>query len=251
MKKIIFLGLFFISIGCAAQQNGIFYVTAKSGLSLREGKNLNAKLLVKIPYGTKISVNYPDEIEEITIDGMDAAWAKTTYGGKSGYVVNAYLIPWPPPKATAKTMKQYLPQVSPPIGAPVIVKNGSIEFLEAGGSNMKKQFFKNGAEYHEEIFYEAGNDIYFLPGFTLQQGFVLLRLIPEFEDVFGETDSFPSVDKTIKRGEEDYSIQVIRQGGNPDGLIEKIKVEYADGAYYTFEMFLLGGQLVISFGGGV
>lgn len=247
--------MLFISLGCAAQLNGTFYVAAKGGLSLREGKDLNSKALVKIPYGAKITVNYPDEIVNITLEGIEAAWAKTTYGGKAGYVANAYLIPWPPPKATVKNMKEYLAQVSPATGAPFVVKNGSIEFLEAGGSNMKKQFYKNGAEYHEEIFYESGNNIYFLPGFTLQQGFILLRLIPEFRGVFGETDSFPTEDKTIKRGEEgageDYVIKVERAGGNPDGWLEKIKIEYADGAYYTFEMFQLGGQLIISFGGGV
>ena len=33
--------------------------------------------------------------------------------------------------------------------------------------------------------------------------------------------------------------------------IKRIVIEFADGAIYTFEMFQLGNQLVISFGGGV
>ena len=249
MRKFFLLAFLVFSMDCLAQISGTLYVAAKSGLSLREKKDVNSKVLAQIPYGTKISINYPDEIVNITSDGIIGAWAKTSFNGKSGYIVNTFLIPWPPPKATVKTMKQYLPQVSPAAGAPVIVKAGSIESLEDGGSNTKKQLYKNGAEYHEETFYEAGNDIYFLPGFTIEQGFILLRLLPEFKNVFGEKDNFPTEDKTTKRGDNDYMVRVEKLEGSE--WIQKIRIEYADGAYYTFEMFLLGGQLVISYGGGV
>lgn len=250
MRKIFFLALIFSPLGLAAQ-NGSFYVAANNGLSLREKKDANSKVLVKIPYGTKLAVNYPEEIVNISTEGMEGAWAKTTFGGKTGYIVNSYLIPWPPPKSTVKTMKQYLSQVSAVAGTPVTVKNGSIEFLEAGGSNMKKQLFKNGAEYHAETFYEANNDIYFLPGFTIQQGFLLLRLIPEFKDVFGANEIYPNETKTIKRGEREYRITVDAEKSGDYTWMKRISVEFEDGAVYNFDMFILGGQLVISFGGGV
>lgn len=251
MKKFFLLALIFITADSMAQWAGTFYVAAKSGLSLREKQDINSKVLAKIPYGTKITVTYPDETINISSEGMDGAWAKTTFGGKSGYVVNSYLLPWPPPKATVKTLKQYLPQVSSAAGVPVVVKSNSIESLESGGSSMKKQLFKNGAEYHEEQFYESNNDSYFLPGFTLQQGFLLIRLISEFKDVFAETAVFPRSDITTKRGQSDHIIKVEKEKLGDSDWINKIKVEYEDGAYYAFEMFLLGGQLVISFGGGV
>ncbi len=249
MKKFLLLAFIVFSMDCLAQISGTLYVAAKGGLSLREKKDANSKVLVQIPYGTKVSINYPDEIVNITSDGIIGAWAKTSFNGKTGYIVNSFLLPWPPPKTTVKTMKQYLLQVSPAAGAPVIVKAGSIESLEAGGSNTKKQLYKNGAEYHEETFYEAGNDIYFLPGFTIEQGFILLRLLPEFKAVFGETDIFPMEDKTIKRGDDDYRIRVEKMEASD--WIENIKIDYVEGAFYTFEMFLLGGQLVINFGAGV
>lgn len=249
MRKILLLAFIVVSINCTAQISGTLYVGAKTGLSMREKKDPNSKVLVKIPYGTKIMINYPDDIVNITTEGIEGAWAKTTYNGKTGYIVNSYLLPWPPPKATVKTMKQYLPQVTTAAGAPVVVKVGSIESLEAGGSTTKKQLYKNGAEYHEEIFYEANNDIYFLPGFTLEQGFILLRLIPEFKSVFGDTDELPTEDKTIKKGDNEYTIKVEKVENT--SWLQRIRIEYADGAYYTFEMFLLGGQLVISYGGGV
>lgn len=250
MRKVFLMALIFITIGSSAQWPGNYYVAAKSGLSLREKQDINSKVLVKIPYGTKISISYTDEQVNVSAEGMEGSWAKTTYNGKTGYVVNVYLLPWAPPKATVKTMKQYLPQVSAVAGVPVVIK-GNTESLESGGSNMKKQLFKNGAEYHEETFYEANNDAYFLPGFTLQQGFVLVRLIPEFKDVFGPDEIFPTESKTFKKGEREYRLTVDKEKSGEFDWIEKISVEYEDGAIYNFEMFILGGQLVISFGGGV
>ncbi len=251
MRKYLLLALLVVSINCIGQGNITFYVAARSGLSLREKKDPNSKLLLNIPYGAKINVNYPDEIVNITLSGIESAWGKTTYAGKTGYVVNTYLLPWPPPKASVQTMKQYFQQLSLPAGAPVILKVGSIEELEAGGSTTKKQLYKNGAEHHEESYYEAGNDIYFIPGFTLQQGFILLRLIPEFKGVFSENDLFPTENKTIKRGDDDYTIKV--ESDDPGNMywVKKIRIDYVDGAYYSFEMFLLGGQLVINFGSGI
>src|SRR5688572_14885369 len=114
---------------------------------------------------------------------------------------------------------------------------------------MKKQLYRSVAEYHFLFKQKTAYEIYFLPGFTIEQGFILLRLIPEFKSVFGATEVFPMADKTIKRGEDDYTIRVEKLEGSD--WIQKIQIEYVEGAYYTFEMFLLGGQLVISYGGGV
>lgn len=255
MRKIFLLALIVITIDGMAQRMETFYVAAKSGLSLREKQDINSKVLVKIPYGTKISVAYEtpyyDETANISSEGMEGQWDKTSFSGKTGYVVNSYLFPWPPPKATVKTLKQYFPQISAIAGAPVIVKSGSIESLESGGSNLKKQVFKNGAEYHEESFYESNNDAYFLPGFTLQQGFVLVRLIPEFKDVFWADESFPAAGRTFTKNGHEYKLTVDSEKTGDYSWINRISLEYEDGAVYNFQMFILGGQLVISFGGGV
>src|SRR5690349_5381753 len=111
MRKFLFLALIVFTIDGMAQWPGTFYVAAKNGLSLREKQDLSSKVLVKIPYGTKITVSYTDETVNISSEGMEGQWANTSFGGKKGYVVNTYLLPWPPPKATVKTLKQYLPQV--------------------------------------------------------------------------------------------------------------------------------------------
>jgi uncharacterized protein YgiM (DUF1202 family) len=250
MQKCFIVVLLFITTTSFSQTQNL-YVAARSGLSMRDKPDAKATILVKIPYNAKLTVTYPEEIVNISTEGMEGAWAKTTYEGKTGYVVNSYLLPAAPPKAGTKTMKEYLSQLSAPAGTPVILKSGSIENLESGGSTLKKQLFKNGAEYHEEQFYEANNDTYFIPGFTIQQGFILLRLIAEFKNIFAENDFFPAADKTIKHGESECDLKVEKEKIGEKDWINKISAEYEDGAIYNFQMFQLGSQLVISFGGGV
>ncbi len=228
----------------------IGYVAAKSGLSMRDKPDAKAAVLVKIPYGTKLTVNYPEEIINISTEGMEGAWAKTTYNGKTGYIVNSYLLPGAPPKAGTKTMKDYLSQLSAPAGTLVIQKNGNTNDPESLGSTLKKQLYKNGAEYHEEQFYESNNNNYFLPGFTIQQGFILVRLIPEFKNVFNDKDEFPGTSKTFKKDNREYMVKVEKDADDAN-WIEKISVEYEDGAIYHFSILTVGGQLMIVFGGGV
>jgi hypothetical protein len=229
-----------------------WYVAAKSGLSMRDKPDAKATVLEKIPYGTKLTIAYPDAIVEISTEGLDGAWAKTTYNGKSGYIVNSYLLPWAPPKATIKTMKEYFQQVSIAAGSPFSFQNGHPDSLEGEFHIIKKYLFKNGAEMHEEGFYESNNNNYFLPGFSLEQGFVLTRLLPEFKDVFSANDVFPKNDTIIKRGEKEISIRVYKDvDGGHDDWVTRITADYEEGAVYNFSMSVVGGQLMISFGGGL
>ena len=80
--------------------------------------------------------------------------------------------------------------------------------IEESGWEITKQLYKNGAEWHHFSGYEYGSDTYFLPGFTMEQGFLLVRLIPEFKEVFGEKDEFPTENKTFKKGDVEYTINV-------------------------------------------
>lgn len=253
--KIIVLQIFlFVSIQSSAQlMGGMMYVAAKSGLSIREKPEANAAVLDKIPYGTKIILlEFGEEKKSIITEGMLGYWQKVKYNNKTGYIVDTYLFPWAPPKLTTiKEMKNYLAQVTVPFGGKLITKSGTMNNLDEGRWELQKQLYKNGAEWHRHMGYEYGSDIYFLPGFSLQQGFLLLRLIPEFKNIFGEKDVFPSENKTFKRGESDYEIKVEKELFGDATWYKKITVEYTEGAIYMFEMYLLDNQLVIFFGSGV
>lgn len=256
MRKFLLLSLLFISLNIAAQQAGIMYVAAKSGLSIREKPDAAAKVLDKIPYGTKITLIYDTvELKSLVTEGITGYWQKVKYNNKTGYILDSYLFPWPPPKlATVKEMKNYFAQVTVPFGAKLVVKNGRLNnYVEQDGWEITKQLYKNGAEWHHYSGYEAGSEAYFLPEFSMEQGFLLLRLIPEFKEVFGEKDEFPAESKTFKKGEVEYTVTVYKQvwEGQTHPYVEKIHIEFSPDVSFYFDMCIVDGELMISFGGGV
>lgn len=247
--------LLVILAACAAftisAQSKTVYNAFKPGLSMRDKPGAQATVVTKIPYGEKVTlVNTYNDTAAVINEGMSGYWNLVEYKGKKGYVVGIYLLDIAPPKATVKTMEDYFKQLSPAAGSALSTESGKQD--DEMHSRFRKQLYKNGCEYHEAYFYESGYNTYFIPNLTLQQGFILVRLIPEFKDVFTAADAFPSAGKKTKMPpplEGEKEIKVIKEeGGN---WINKISVGYEDGAVYEFEMFELHGQLVISFGGGV
>jgi Bacterial SH3 domain len=258
MRILLLLAFIGFTFSATAQIfHGTYYVAAKSGLSIREKPDANAKVLDKIPYGTKVTtIDEEGDWKDIVTENMTGYWKKVKYNNKTGYIVDSYLLPWAPPKlATIKDMKQYLAQNAAPSGPKTVTKSGSMQQITESGWELTKQVYKNGGEYHQFYAYEYNSDTYFFPGFSIQQGFLLCRLIPEFKEVFGDKDEFPLTSKTFKKGEREYGIKVTRNSNDPDDTspfsIEKIKIDFEDGAYYQFEMYMQDNQLVIFFSGGV
>ncbi|HPN59364.1 MAG TPA: SH3 domain-containing protein, partial [Chitinophagaceae bacterium] len=99
------------------------WVAAKSGLSIREKPAIGAKVLDKIPYGTKISIlNTDEELVAVVTEGMHGFWEKVTFNNKTGYIVGSYLLPIAPPKlATVKEMADYFKQVYTPFGNKLVI----------------------------------------------------------------------------------------------------------------------------------
>jgi hypothetical protein len=254
MKYFILLLFTSISVSVTAQQFGTLYVAARTGLSIREKPEIGAKVLDKIPYGTKITLlEMAEEKKSIVTEGITGFWGKVKYNNKTGYIVDSYLFPWAPPKlAIVKEMKDYLAQVTVPFGTKLITKSGTMGNIAESGWEIRKQLFKNGAERHEHYGWEYGSNAYFLPGFSLQQGFLLLRLIPEFKEVFGEKDEFPSESKTFKKGDVEYQLTVDKRSFGEDYTwVDKIRIEYGMEASYIFEMYMIDNQLVIFYGSGL
>ena len=251
MKKVFFLVFIICSLTAFAQENA-FYVAAKTGLNIREKPQATAKVLGKIPYAAKISLQEAsEESKRVDVEGFIGYWKKVTYNDKTGYIIDAYLFPYPPPNAGVKTMKEYLSQISIVFGDSLVITNGSLENVEEGGSQLIKQFYKNGGEWHEFQGYEYNSMTYFIPGLTMQQAFLLIRLLPEFVDYIGERDEFITVNKKIKKSGKEYEYKVEKEIFGDIPWIEKIKIGFEDGAIYNFEMFQIDNQIVIFYGAGV
>jgi hypothetical protein len=204
MKEIFLFVFLFYSVKTPAQEN-IFYVAARSGLNIREKPETTARVLDKIPYAGKISLQEASEQNKrVSTEGFIGYWRKVTYNNKSGYIIDTYLLPYPPPQAEVKTLKEYLSQISIVFGDSLVINNATQDNVEEGGSQLIKQLYKNGGEWHEFLGYEYNSLTYFIPGFTMQQAFILVRLIPEFAVYIGEKDEYITVTKKLKKKYNEY-----------------------------------------------
>jgi hypothetical protein len=252
MKKIIivFAALFFYTFSFAQYT---YYAAAKSGLSIREQPSTSAKVLDKIPYGEKLmtvagDVNQP----AISTEGFNGFWWKVNYNGKTGYIVSSYVLPLPAPKAGTKTLQEYFAQVSAANGGPLIIKKSDPALNETGESTLTKQLYKNGMEWQEMRGYEFGSDVYMLPDFTIEQCFLLLRLVGQYPDLIADKDPFPSKNSVIKNPTGEKAIEVMKdKESGSGGPGKKIKITLAQGAYTEFEIFMLDTQAVIFYSSGV
>lgn len=253
MKRIIvLLAAGILCTASFAQFN--YYAAAKAGLSLREQPSTTAKVLDKIPYGERVIVPSADTFPLVAIstEGFNGHWWHVNYNGKSGFIVSSYVLPLPPPKAGTKTIKDYFNQVSSLVGDPLVIKKTDASLNEMGESTLTKQFYKNGMEWHRWEGYESAFELCLLPDFTIEQCYLLVRLLGQYPELISEKDIFPLKNSTIKNATGDKAIEVEHERyDGKTGPVNKIKIISAQGAVTEFEIYLLETQAVIFWSSGV
>ena len=68
------------------------YVFVSTGLRMRSEPSLAGEFLVLVPYETEVTVTAYSKTKD-TVDGLTDVWAETSFGGKTGWLFNAYLRP--------------------------------------------------------------------------------------------------------------------------------------------------------------
>ncbi len=79
-------------------ETGYLYVTAHSGLTLREFNNLNSDKLAVMPYGTKLKVLTNETTKTMNVGGIDGGMNEVEYNNKTGYAFNGFLSNFFPPE---------------------------------------------------------------------------------------------------------------------------------------------------------
>ena len=93
------------------------YVTAASGLSLREYNNLKSHRVAKMPYGTKVKVITQEKNLTMNVGGIEGGMNEVEFNQKKGFAFNGYLSKFFPPeidvkvKGYAEELQTYFPQV--------------------------------------------------------------------------------------------------------------------------------------------
>ena len=77
------------------QDNPHRYVTARSGLRLRNAPAPRAKKILTIPYGSKVELNGKKGNKVLFIEGIEGIMIGVKYDGREGYVFEGFLQPWP------------------------------------------------------------------------------------------------------------------------------------------------------------
>lgn len=245
--------LFFSFIAFTAKAQNYYYAAAKTGISLREAPTASAKVLEKIAYAEKVEpLADTMSSKAITTEGFNGFWWKVKYNNKEGYVVSNYLLSVPPPKAGTKNLKEYFAQLSSATASPLVIKKTNDALNEMGESSLTKQFFKNGMEWHEAQGYETSSEVYILPGFTIEQAFLLLRILNQYSNCIAEKDPFPTKKSSITSsiGEKTVDVEHDMFDGKP-GEIKKVIITNTQGAITELSIFLLDNQAVIYWTSGV
>jgi len=98
-------------------KNNYLYVTASTGLSLREHANLQSEKLAVMPYGTRVKVITIEENPTMAIGGIKGGMDEIEFNHKKGFAFNGYLSKFFPPekgisaKGYAEELKEKFPKV--------------------------------------------------------------------------------------------------------------------------------------------
>ena len=93
------------------------YVTAPSGLSLREFNNLQSERMARMPYGTKVKIVKAEEKATMNVAGIKGGMDEVEFNHKKGFAFNGYLSKYFPPerditpKGYADELKRFFPEV--------------------------------------------------------------------------------------------------------------------------------------------
>jgi hypothetical protein len=244
--------LFTGCICCTVWSQPQYYAAARSGLSIREQPGVDGKVSDKIPYGQKLELlKDTAEMKAISTEGFNGWWWLVKYNNKTGYVVSSYILNWPPPKTGVKKLQDYFTQLSSPNGNQVVINEPASS--DEAESVLKKQLYKNGMEWHEGQGYEYNSALYIIPGYSIEQAFLLLRLLNQYPELIGEKDVFPIKNSGIKTGTAEKTIEVEKEnyGDGKQGPVKKIKIIHTQGAITEFEIFMIDTQVLISYNSGV
>jgi len=94
------------------------YVTAVSGLTLREFPNLQSAKLAVMPLGTKVKITSSEGKSTMNVGGIDGAMDEVEFNNQKGYAFNGFMSKFFPPgenasaKSYAEELKKDFPKVN-------------------------------------------------------------------------------------------------------------------------------------------
>tara|TARA_B100001146_G_scaffold225228_1_gene248268 strand:- start:8861 stop:9643 length:783 start_codon:yes stop_codon:yes gene_type:complete len=214
-----------LALGDAAENTSSYlYVTAPSGLSLREYGNLQSERLARMPYGTRVEVIEAETQPTMTVGGIKGGMHHIAYNHKKGFAFNGYLSRYFPPEPgiSAEGYALELQALFPEVG-----------YVESTGGSVSKPsntvtLTLPGARWHEAFF--AAQQLYDFP--------------EEFAFPGMKGKDTETIDDTLpKEGTWTSQLQVTRA----DNTLQKITYVYTSATFnWNVEIKKDGNAMVLS-----
>lgn|GEM_PF-1606916 len=233
----------------SSYSQNIIYAASKSGLNMRDNPDPNSAIITKIPYGEKIQWSVIEQRFPFTSEGMNANWLYVTYAGKKGYVADVYTLPILPPTGKVE-LKDYANKLGKVTGT---WKNADhFTDLDSNGSltQIEKVIYNNGIVYRAMHGYEWSEETIWIPNVSLEQGFVLARLLSNNPMLLNTNDKYPNKKSTSVSDGTTKDIRISYLYDN-NTFAEKIQFDLCDGGCQWIEIRYDSGEISISFGSGV
>jgi uncharacterized protein YgiM (DUF1202 family) len=183
-------------------------VFIEAGLNLRDKPDINSKVIVRVPYGQKVTVlENTKKPVPFKFDNIDGHWVYAEYEGKKGYIFDGYLSTLPAPELSEDSqypLLDYMHNLSESCGTPEQSEEGG----EGQMTTIEKYYFDNKCTAEISVTYYWTDDpdftqeVYTFPMVTrVEEGFILLKAFGYFSDdpkfVF-PADSMKAKDNQLK-----------------------------------------------------
>lgn len=246
LPKFLALGVvIFLSITTVKSQTS-FYSAAKAGLNIREKPDVNAAVLTKIPYGEKLTRADETDYGNVDTEGMQARWMMVTNGTVKGYVADVYLLPFQPPSADVKSLRNYLGTLSKIQSS---WKKMNESKGEDAGGYVEKIIYANGIVLREFQGYEYFSETIWFPKINMQHAFVMARLLCTYPKLLDVQDKFPTESsKGTTPQNRDIKVFKVYENFNYPSLI---RIDICDAGCHSIEIHEEEGEVSICFSSGV
>jgi len=128
--------------------NEYLYVTASTGLSLREHPNLQSEKLAVMPYGTRVKVIAPENNPTMKVGNLKGGMDKIEFNQKKGFAFNGFLSKYFPPEKGISA-KRYTEELKKDFPNVIYVET-------TGGTASKPSNFETitipNSEWHEAFY---------------------------------------------------------------------------------------------------
>ena len=225
------------------------YVYAKSGLNIRKTPSLTAETVTKVPFGSKLELLDDNKTPvQLTYEGLMGVWKPVKYGTDHGYAFEGFFGVFPVPQYGI-SVKEYFTKNYGPFEK-VVTNKYNVSKSEDYGWDIEC-YFKCGVKMRLTADGFGTEDTITLPGMTIQQAFVFLKLfdLPLLKEL-----TFPQKNgvKTIPSGDE-LTITVVTGADGIESLL--FKVQKSVSSEMSLSWIKLGktddGTVSVSFGNGV